>query len=342
MDYLEFIKTCADAEALALNTADFLQTHIGAKNFVLIRNKRSINPFSLLIRSEDTFNFEQWKKSLSGKSISPLAGQAVLEQGLYYFFPEADYENDPFCFFVFFREPNAQTQRIMNQWSHVTALLTRVIFRTTKKTEIEQGTLVSQILHDINTLIAFQEPEAIDPDSHARIEYQKKVNEDLLFYIRPLEILPFKVSVEQLIESSLQFTELKKDNFLLTISADPAEITIDVELFSKAFNEIIFNAVRASKLTLSKIKITVELLSSVSPFVSFNWLQITVTDNGPGISPDYREHIYEPFFTTQKADGHSGFGLTNAKKIITALNGFLQINSVKGQGTEVKMFLPIL
>ena len=83
-------------------------------------------------------------------------------------------------------------------------------------------------------------------------------------------------------------------------------------------------------------------IPSGSPFIAHDWLEISITDRGIGISKDYLEHIWEPFFTTRKASGRTGFGLTNAKKIITALQGFIELTSVKGQGTEVKIYLPYL
>jgi signal transduction histidine kinase len=70
-------------------------------------------------------------------------------------------------------------------------------------------------------------------------------------------------------------------------------------------------------------------------------LKITVSDQGPGISKDYLGRITEPFFTTKKSAGHSGFGLSNAKKIILALAGQLEVSSTKGAGTQATMYLPI-
>ena len=342
MDYLDFVKNSPDLESLAIRTAEYIQTNYLVQGFVLIAHQPSFNPFRLLICQQEAFNFERWKESLIGKNITPLPGKPLLEQEQFYYFPEADFQKEPFCFFIFSKEINSEIQKILKQWSHCTSLVNQIIRHTTEKSETERGALISQILHDVNTLISLQQTENPDYAAKARMAYQIKANEDLLFFIRPVELLPFKVSVHQLIQSSLQITGLKKSAFLLTISTDPAEITIDVELFSKAFNAILLNAVAASERTLSKIKISVDTISSDSPFISFNWLQIVVTDQGSGISTDYMDHIYEPFFTTRKANGHSGFGLTNAQKIITALNGHMQVSSVKELGTEVKILLPML
>ncbi len=342
MDYLEFVRECADLETLALRTAEFIQQQEVKQQFVLIKHRPSLNPFTLLLCQNDAFYFEQWKKSLLNKTITTQPGSTVFFQDWYYLFPEVDYETEPFFFFLFSEKPDTFLLNILLQWNHCASLLNASAIQTAAENKTAQGSLVSQLLHDVNTIISLQESEEVAQDIKLRIAYQKKANEDLLFYMRPLELMPFRVAVDQLIESSLQLTEIYKNIFLLTISTELADISVDVELFSKAFNEIIWNAEQATENNVSKIKITVNRIPSGSPFIVHDWLEITITDVGIGISKDYLGHLWEPFFTTRKATGHTGFGLTNAKKIITALNGYLQLTSEKGHGTEVKMYLPYL
>lgn len=342
MDYLEFVRECADPETLVLRTAEFLQQQEIKRQFVLIKHRPSLNPFTLLLCQNDAFDFEPWKKSLLNKTIAVQPGRTVFFQDWYYFFPEAHYKTEPFFFFLFSEKPDTFLQNLLLQWNHCAALLNASAVQIAAEYEMAQGSLVSQLLHDVNTIISLQEPEEVAQDFKLRIAYQKKANEDLLFYMRPLELLPFGVAVDQLIASSLQLCEIDNNNFLLTISSELADISIDVELFSKAFNEIIWNAYQATNNNASKIRIEVNRIPSGSPFINHDWLEIMIVDKGIGISKDYLGHIWEPFFTTRKAAGHTGFGLTNAKKIVTALNGYLELTSKKGHGTEVKMYLPYL
>jgi len=342
MDYLEFIKQDAEPETLALRTADFLQQQLRCKNFVLMKHTPSLNPFTVLVNDIDTFDFKQWKTSIHNRKIIPLPGQPVFDREWYYIFPEANYETDTFFFFFFSQKPDTRVQDILTQWSRCTYLLTESNRLVSVKNLTEQGSLIAQLLHDIQAIITLQSQELLTPEAAGRIEYQQRVNKNLLFFIRPLELMSFKIPVELLIKSSLQIAEIQEELFSLTISPDIADITTDAELFSKAFNEIILNAVQAGDNKLEKISISVQLVPQASPFIAHNWLQITITDQGNGISNDYLEHIWEPFFTTRKAAGHSGFGLTNAKKIILALNGYIHLSSVKGQGTEVKIYLPMI
>jgi signal transduction histidine kinase len=65
---------------------------------------------------------------------------------------------------------------------------------------------------------------------------------------------------------------------------------------------------------------------------------IKVKDSGAGIEETDLSKIFDPFYTT-KARG-TGLGLTVCKEIVTLHGGTLDISSVKGVGTEVKIYLP--
>lgn len=69
------------------------------------------------------------------------------------------------------------------------------------------------------------------------------------------------------------------------------------------------------------------------------WVEITVRDNGPGIAPETRERIFDPFFTT-KSRG-TGLGLPVVQAIVQAHDGALWVASEPGQGTTVRIRLPL-
>jgi signal transduction histidine kinase len=87
----------------------------------------------------------------------------------------------------------------------------------------------------------------------------------------------------------------------------------------------------------------VDVRAQLSPFSAMNGqihkaIEITVSDQGAGISPENRERIFDPFFTT-KAQG-TGLGLAFTHKIISAHRGSIKITSSPGQGTQFSVFLP--
>jgi signal transduction histidine kinase len=69
-----------------------------------------------------------------------------------------------------------------------------------------------------------------------------------------------------------------------------------------------------------------------------HWVEITVKDNGVGITKEQLSHLYEPFYTT-KSSG-TGLGLAIAYRIIQDHSGTIQVTSAPGEGTTVVMRFP--
>jgi PAS domain S-box-containing protein len=70
------------------------------------------------------------------------------------------------------------------------------------------------------------------------------------------------------------------------------------------------------------------------------WVRLAVSDTGPGISPELRERIFLPFFTT-KADG-TGLGLAISHRIVRDHHGVLEVTSAPGAGSTFSILLPAL
>jgi signal transduction histidine kinase len=66
--------------------------------------------------------------------------------------------------------------------------------------------------------------------------------------------------------------------------------------------------------------------------------EILVGDNGPGISPEAREHIFEPYFTTKPTG--TGLGLAIVKKIVLEHGGEIDVESSTG-GAVFRISLPL-
>ncbi|MGK0171572.1 MAG: signal transduction histidine kinase, partial [Gammaproteobacteria bacterium] len=69
-----------------------------------------------------------------------------------------------------------------------------------------------------------------------------------------------------------------------------------------------------------------------------NNVTVTVTDNGPGMDQKIRQAAVAAFYSSK--DGHSGLGLSVALYIAKKHGGTLQLNSVPGKGTAVRLILP--
>jgi signal transduction histidine kinase len=72
---------------------------------------------------------------------------------------------------------------------------------------------------------------------------------------------------------------------------------------------------------------------SDEPFVELN-----VTDNGPGISQKVLENIFLPFFTTK--DKGTGLGLAISQRIVQGAGGRIEVRSYEGKGSTFAVILP--
>jgi signal transduction histidine kinase len=70
------------------------------------------------------------------------------------------------------------------------------------------------------------------------------------------------------------------------------------------------------------------------------YVVISVTDTGTGMSEDVKAHVFEPFFTTKLADHRSGLGLATCYGIVHQSKGHLRVQSEEGKGTTIDVFLP--
>ncbi|MDR3439367.1 ATP-binding protein [Telmatospirillum sp.] len=69
---------------------------------------------------------------------------------------------------------------------------------------------------------------------------------------------------------------------------------------------------------------------------------ISVIDDGVGILPEHRPHLFEPFFTTRFGQGGSGLGLNIVHGIVThVLGGFIDVDSMPGKGARFALTIPL-
>ena len=77
----------------------------------------------------------------------------------------------------------------------------------------------------------------------------------------------------------------------------------------------------------------------ISTAIDRSDLLVRISDNGVGISPQDLANLFKPFFTT-KASG-TGLGLAVVQGIMKEHRGRVEVTSQVGQGTIMKLYLPI-
>ena len=112
-------------------------------------------------------------------------------------------------------------------------------------------------------------------------------------------------------------------------------VNIDEQRMAQVLGNLLSNAVKYTPEAGSVI---------VSAGTDESEVWYRVSDSGPGIDPAEREHIFEPFYRSQKMRRFPqglGLGLTIARDIVEAHGGKLELTSELGQGSQFTVRLPL-
>jgi two-component system cell cycle sensor histidine kinase/response regulator CckA len=77
-----------------------------------------------------------------------------------------------------------------------------------------------------------------------------------------------------------------------------------------------------------------------APRRSGEFVQITVSDTGHGMTPEVLGRLFEPYFTTKEFGKGAGLGLSIANHVVVEHGGWMEVDSEPGRGSRFHVFLP--
>ncbi|MEQ9081237.1 MAG: response regulator [Sandaracinaceae bacterium] len=151
---------------------------------------------------------------------------------------------------------------------------------------------------------------------------------------------PERVRVDRLLgELEPMLAAIVGERRRLVLELDPGVgwIRIDPALLEQVVLNLVDNARQA---TDEGARITVRASARASEREPGGWVEISVRDEGYGMTESVRSRACEPFFTTKPQGQGSGLGLTTALAVVSEAEGSLTIDSALGGGTTVRIRFP--
>ena len=127
----------------------------------------------------------------------------------------------------------------------------------------------------------------------------------------------------------------------------PVQVEVDAGMIEQVLTNLTVNARDAMRgggqLTIAVGRVSLEEadVEARPDARAGTFASLRVTDTGIGMTPAVMQRIFEPFFTTKGVGEGSGLGLATTYGIVAQHNGWIEVESVPGEGTSFEIFLPL-
>ncbi|NOX38741.1 MAG: PAS domain S-box protein [Calditrichaeota bacterium] len=235
--------------------------------------------------------------------------------------------------------------------------------RQAQKMEIV-GQLAGGIAHDFNNLLTgikgFCEfgMMKVPPDSKEYLFFQKiniaadratELTKRLLAFSRQQPLNMKVVDLNEIVQEHIHFIRRvigEQIELLVNLTEDKTTIKADPVAIDQILTNLTINARDAMPeggkliITTSCVQIN-EDYSRVHQWIKpGNYVMITVTDTGVGMTKEVQQRIFEPFFTTKEVGKGTGLGLSMVYGLIKQQQGVIHVYSEPGKGTTFRIYFP--
>jgi signal transduction histidine kinase len=166
--------------------------------------------------------------------------------------------------------------------------------------------------------------------------------QEVLDFVRPIRLQVDHTAVTDAVQGAIQLADSKGKrgnvDVRVAISEGLPHINADQHQITQVFTNLLMNAYEAMG-GKGQVAISAEMVRIEDGGDGRESVLVVFADNGPGIPPDVAEKVFDPFFTT-KAQG-SGLGLAIVRKIVDAHDGRIDLRTTPGQGTTIRVTLPL-
>jgi PAS domain S-box-containing protein len=165
----------------------------------------------------------------------------------------------------------------------------------------------------------------------SRIDSLNAMMQDLLLFARPPKPRRLPIEIVPLVQMTVDL--LKRDHeasdVTIEVAGSAPPVAADPDMLKMVIQNLLINGVHATH-GRGRIRVGVDTVDT--------WCRIAIEDNGPGITPEIRDKIFTPFFTTKNRG--TGLGLPTAKRFIDAHHGRIVVECPASGGTTVSIELP--
>lgn len=146
-------------------------------------------------------------------------------------------------------------------------------------------------------------------------------------------------STGRIIEKPASFRDV---GITMDLDPDLPPIWVDADLIEQVIMNMLVNAQhaieRAGSITIRTRRVTKPASQRQEPVPM---VEISIIDSGCGISKENLQRIFDPFFTTKEVGKGTGLGLSVSHGIVKAHGGAIEVDSIVGEGTTFRVYLPL-